>query len=188
MNKPDYLKDAQETNVVGQVTTKHYIPCPQCSDLESFSVGHLLDRSTSFGPWYCDKCGHSIIGWVEVVAKGETPKVSIKPGKDRKVSTRDVLRIAGTEIYMVVEGMNFVNTKGDLSNTDENKRYLYEEHTCPTNVTKNEHRFVTSWGKNLNDDPHGMFEFVASLLGENDEAADEVIQADLAARNAAKTR
>ena len=47
------------------------------------------------------------------------------------------------------------------SEEDEETLYFYEEHTCPTNITKDIEEIVDLTTERL--DQHGMFEYIGSL-------------------------
>jgi hypothetical protein len=67
----------------------------------------------------------------------------------------------------VIEGMYF-NGEFDI----DNKRYFYEEHTCPTNY------LGVEMVVDLNDgdtDPHGIFEFVGAIPYVDLENVDDVL-------------
>jgi ribosomal protein L37AE/L43A len=41
--------------------TREYIVCPFCGK-DELRIDHIVLPGTTFGPWYCDKCGHCYQG------------------------------------------------------------------------------------------------------------------------------
>ncbi len=131
------------------VETKHFINCPHCGS-KSNQVSHLFNdgkQHTTFGPWYCDECGNAYKG--KVIGKN----VYIEKTDGKKDKCLTMLR--KDNALIIFEDMYF-NGELDL----ENKKYFYEEHTCPTNYLK------VDMVVDLNDgdkDPHGIFEFITTI-------------------------
>lgn len=124
------------------------LACPYC-DGDTFPVGHLSDGAP-FGPWYCDKCGGSFAG---KRVKGMAFELQLRA--ERKVKTIDVLVLPPMTlpVYFVVEGMRF-----ELEGREEDdQRFFYEEHSCPTNWLQPEMVYYDG-----NADPHGLIKFVSS--------------------------
>lgn len=133
-----------------------YIACPACGT-GRHGVSHLvaLGRVT-FGPWYCDACGHGFTG--EVV---DAHTVVTRPHGDRKVPTLVTLELppqAGP-VRFLVEGMRFVPADGsdDGEDHDAQDAYFYEEHTCPSNWLG-----VDVVAPDGDPDPHGLFRWVST--------------------------
>ena len=132
------------------VTTQKLFACPECGSLEH-SCDHLK-AGQSFGPWYCDKCGCSILG--TVTESG----ADIRIHKDRKANSLVLLRlnVPGTEdkpVHIVVKGFAF-HKKGETPEFDgDGTRYFYDEGTCPWNYL----RLPIKEGDDI--DPHGLFVF-----------------------------
>lgn len=131
--------------------TKHYVCCPHCGHSKT-SVDHLFNEDhlsgRSFGPWYCDECGLSYSGKVV----GNEVFVQKEPGR-KDIST---VFLKHGNVLLAVEGMYF---DGDLN--QEEARFFYNEHTCPTNFLKDviEVYDISDWSV----DPHGIFEFVGAI-------------------------
>lgn len=141
-----------------------YIKCPFCGDQSSFSITHLLEGDTTFGPWYCDECGQSIRGEVK------SGSVEIEKHTAVKIDTLDLLCIPPRDkpVYFVVAGSKISprdNRDEELGHT----KFFYEEHTCPTNWLGEVLEVVDRGDR----DPHGLFEYMGSIDREgasNDEA------------------
>jgi hypothetical protein len=130
------------------------IACPNCGE-PAGTVDHILDKSgpTSFGPWYCDECGRGYNG--SLLANGE---IEVHLDDKTKVDTLDhlVLMPQDKPVHFLVKGMVFVDGDGNRG-TDDNKRFFYEEHSCPTNYIGVEVISVDG-----DSDPHGLFKYVAT--------------------------
>lgn len=140
-------------NATIHVETKRYIRCTECNH-PSYSWGHLKPGQT-FGPWYCDECGHAIRG----VATAHGADIESAP--DRKIRTLVLLRLYdqlndGMYVHIVVEGMTFVKP-GEEPNF-EHDEYHYNERTCPWNYL----RLPIKAGDD--SDPHGVFVHQETIL------------------------
>jgi len=142
----------QEVNIISK--TKQYVACPHCGD-DTHSISHLLGENTTFGSWYCDSCGHSFGG------KIENGRVFIK--KEDKTKYKNFVILRHDKVILVVEGMHF-----EPKINYDTQRYLYDEHTCPTNYMK--HVKIVMDLETLDTDPHGIFEYVTTIpyVDEND--------------------
>ncbi len=131
------------------IETKQYVLCPHCEQSQS-QIDHLFNgdgRDVTWGPWYCDECGCAYKG----VVKGTDVFVE----KSDKRKDKCLVFLKNNNVLLVVEDMYF---DGELD--VENKRYFYEEHTCPTNY------LGVEMVVDLNDghtDPHGIFEFAGVI-------------------------
>lgn len=137
-----------------RIRTKQFILCPGCGKGES-SIQHLLDdsqRETFEGEWYCDECGCSY----KFKISEEGVFAEVNPLKWKKPALALLrLRPTGT-VYAVVEDSIY-----DYAPDGGNRSYYYEEHTCPTNVLSNIEYLIDG----DNNDPHGIWEFVALIEG-----------------------
>lgn len=146
-----------------------YLVCPSCGHDKGFICTHLREEAISkktsrrFGPWYCDQCGNSINGMVQVDGSVLTePRTSTK--EDRAVLL--VLPVSEDEnLYLVVKGMSFIDEKKPetVEEARGHKRYFYEEHTCPTNYFHNTLVVISDTKRGACDDPHGVFDYVADI-------------------------
>lgn len=130
------------------VTTTHAV-CQHCGERLG-AVDHL-GHGRAWGPWYCDTCGGASRG----VVGGAVERVE----DQRKVSTLALLRLdtATGPFWFIVEGMRFTHSR-PLVSEQEDDRFFYEEHSCPTNWLKPlmvAHRGDT--------DPHGVIQFVRAV-------------------------
>lgn len=133
--------------------TKQYIVCPYCGCDHTFSVSHLLElnEQKTFGHWYCDKCGKSVMGTVF-----EDGSVEIEKTDQTREECHVLLELEPQErsVFLVAKGM-FFNGKID----PENKKYYYEEHTCPINYFKDVEVVMVE----EDSDPHGLFRYKGSI-------------------------
>ena len=95
--------------------------------------------------WVCDNCGAQMN--LEFSAGG-TEVVQTPTGR-RCERTLALLRVVGAPHVMLIH--QGVAWDGDLDSSD----YYYNEHTCPTNITRTEAVIA-----NGDTDPHGIFELV----------------------------
>ena len=154
-----------KVELVQKVT--HYIPCPFCGDQSSFSITHLLGEDTTFGPWFCDQCGHSIRGQVQ------SGSVEVTKHTEVKTDTLDLLCIPPHDkpIYFAVDGFKTSSPKvlESADEVSEHTRYYYEEHTCPTNWLGRVLEILADG----EIDPHGLAEYKGSIAREGAEDDNE---------------
>ncbi len=130
------------------ITAKLFINCPACSAVGS-AVDHLFKMApTTWGPWYCDTCHAGFRGtvnadgtlYVELTGERQVPqqvRVEIPPQTETITLT--------------------LETRYPPDFTDENVRYLIEEHSCPSNHL----RAVGGVWLGDDADPHGLIRFVS---------------------------
>ncbi|MDU7377877.1 MAG: hypothetical protein E7L09_05825 [Enterobacteriaceae bacterium] len=138
-----------------EITTlsEQFFHCPEC-DSPEFSFDHLSTGS-SFGPWYCDKCGCGIVG--EIILGG----VEIHIHSDRKAKTLVLLKLdkeIDTPVHIVVEGMIFYPRNSKPIINQEHESYFYNEHTCPWNYLR------VSIKDGDETDPHGIFRHQETVI------------------------
>ena len=63
-------------------------------------------------------------------------------------------------VYFVVEGLGIHDNDPNATDLQEQRRYFYEEHTCPTNFVGGE---VVALYEDGDRDPHGVFRFVRAV-------------------------
>lgn len=130
------------------IHVRHFA-CPNGCD-HRFGIEHLFGRSTTAGPWYCDDCGQ---GW-NIAIDGEQVSVE-KADVRRKCFVTLEIPPQSESIFFKVRGMLWAPTITE--ETVEQKRYYYEEHTCPTNWLSE----VEEIKIGEDTDPHGLAQFVA---------------------------
>lgn len=136
---------------------KPHIVCPHCGDGDGFECEHILSGELrKFGPWHCDKCGHSITGQMT------TDGLEIEKSAERMIDTADllVLRPQDKPVYFIVKGMRFEGVqwpRDEERDENDSNQFFYEEHSCPTNWFRPTTVYVGG-----DDDPHGLIEFVAT--------------------------
>jgi hypothetical protein len=143
------------------IYTKRFFRCDCGPRGEEFALEHLLSgdfatMTSTAGPWYCDACGDS---WNIEFSRGEIIKISKSSEKITRHAVLLRLRYDPTNdgpIHVLVRG-NYYSHLDQEGTLEEQVRYRYEEHDCPTNIfSAAEIVFV---GKD--DDLHGLFEVVA---------------------------
>lgn len=141
---------------------RYWAKCPSCAE-GRFELTHLVNAralraSNSFGPWYCRGCGQGVAG--EISPSGDA--VELKVLEERVEEFYDLLKLEpqAKPVYFVVRASRALNSKCDL-------RYLYEEHSCPTNHIHCE--LIVHDG---DSDPHGLFKYVTSVTLPQDHKAD----------------
>ena len=132
---------------------------------KSWTLDHLWQGrpSTSWGPWYCDKCLRSYHGDV----LGE--ETTIKATKNAVIHGTSLLRLSPLDapLHVLVKSNSFSGWD-DSKNPD--MTFLYEEHQCPQNIMHD----VCDVFLGANQDPHGLFEW----LGFAPEPYDQTPEAD----------
>lgn len=128
--------------------TKTWVVCPKC-DSNVSTIDHLIGgRDTSWGPWYCDKCGQGVTGEIK---NGE-----IIVNDDNKHS----LELVVTLLYR--DGLVFFVEGNYYSMWDEDERYdlryLYEEQQCPQNFLGKVFKVYDIEEDDI--DPHGLFKYI----------------------------
>lgn len=131
--------------------TKTFMICPHCGAHTNSSVDRL-ESGQSFGPWYCDECGGGYKGNANGAAT-EVQKVSSRFSK-----TLDLLMLEPHDkpIYFVLTGKCY---HANPSDEEDEKRYFYEEHSCPTNWIGD----TVMISVDGDTDPHGFLKFVRSI-------------------------
>jgi ribosomal protein L37AE/L43A len=153
------LREAERFTGAVTAITKHHVVCPACQK-PSGTLDHLKQNTETL--WYCDECG---VRYKLVLKDG---RVEVTATADRTEKRLVVLKREG--FYLIVEGLVFIGADAPDAG-EHNHAYFYNEHTCPTNylkrvkavVEKSEGRIMC-----LDPDPHGCFEYVATLPWDND--------------------
>jgi hypothetical protein len=141
------------------VYTKRFFRCLACGEGE-MSIEHVVDREgVSWGPWFCRQCGEGHRGTTTDGA------FSVQRTNTSHKKTAVLLRLEpdpGT-VYLVVEGMML--GEGDVPKSpwyDDDNKYYYEEHTCPTNYLRSANDILQVLPEEKSADPHGIFTYVAT--------------------------
>lgn len=153
-----------------QTETRQYFTCTACGDKarRKFYVDHLIAQAAadntniSFGPWDCTRCG---IGYAGVVSpEGELIVDAVRKGtgfRDCFVLLRYAASTRNDPLHVILQTSH---ASDDLAMEavepgSSSIGYYYDEHTCPTNWTREIHTIVAG----QDSDPHGVFEFVAAM-------------------------
>jgi transcription elongation factor Elf1 len=126
--------------------TIFYSVCPNCNKKGS-SINHLIKENIET-KWFCDNCG------IQYNLKIENGKMFTSKTDNYKIKTLVMLK--NNNIALIVEGMCFYENKGCCDDD-----YFYNEHTCPVNYMRNVKMVIDL--KNLDNDPHGIFEYVTTV-------------------------
>ena len=131
---------------------KTYFEC--CG--KEFEFTHLLGSEATFGPWYCEKCGEAYKGMKE---NGEWMVRSIPEKKSTPGFSLVQIKPQVEPIWIVVPSLKHPN------DSDEGRRYYFEEYTCPVNVLNSAEDVAL--GDHV--DPHDLFTFIAFRCGNHDD-------------------
>jgi len=128
--------------------TKTYMICQHCGFHTNASIDHL-EAGQEVGPWYCEDCGCGF----KVIANG-VDSVAIKTD-DKFVKTFDLLVLDPQlkPVYFVMSGKAYMDIDEDQ------RRYYYEEHSCPTNWIGDAEMIAIDG----NTDPHGILRYIRSV-------------------------
>jgi ribosomal protein L37AE/L43A len=141
-----------------RTSTRIHVHCPNCGE-EDIRVDHLFGdkhRPVSFGPWSCKHCGRSYQGRV---LEGNAVEVAVRDEQDIPTLSLLVLKPEDAPVFFVVKGSRSVNPNRPSDRDEhESNRFLYEEHSCPTNFIRCEAIIADS-----DSDPHGVFEYVRTV-------------------------
>ena len=145
--------------------TNRFIKCanPNC-DYE-FQVDHLLtgNHGTKWN-WSCEDCGfeNEINAILNKANQIVDLNATINTQNPRTVPIYVLLAYHKKEehFFLVVEDKAYDH---DGKGHDLDKSYYYNEHTCPTNWMGGSVIRLLD-GKEGDDDPHGIFQFVAAKL------------------------
>ena len=144
------LKPAWETPETG-VETKHFFLCPECKKHQHF-YGHLLGQKIDrmYGTWFCHAdCG---LGVELHLTVDDVLTVRPRPDMPRWVKSLALLR--RDDIFLVVAHSSFSD-----NNSEEQTRYHFDQHNCPTNYCRATQAILIP---PCDNDPHGLFQYVAS--------------------------
>lgn len=161
--------------------TKHYAQCPHCDDNTGDTIDHLLQqleagKTVKAGPWSCGNCGLPY----EVVSENGALTIRKSEAKyaSKTIKTWDLLELTtqeGKRVRLLLNQKRW-ERNGEVicpQEVEDHKEYYYNEHTCPTNWTGSIFAVI----EEDDEDPHGVFQFVASV------DQDKAIYKDVDARN-----
>lgn len=131
-----------------ETETKHYFLCPECGKYRH-SYGHLLDgKEQRWGTWFCGNCGLGVD--VHVTAEG---KLTVKQRPEVPRFLNQLVLLRRGNLFLVVKHRHAEDT------TEDQVRYYFDEHTCPTNYFRDTQVIIQLPD---NADPHGLFSYVCS--------------------------
>jgi hypothetical protein len=132
----------------------------QCAECGSDSWKFHMELHATAHPyqWVCDTCGTEM----QLVFSDNGTAVSQVSTGRRCNRTLCLFTFANVErLCVIADGIRW-----DF-NTDEDQRYYYEEHTCPTNLLRCEEIFFNGEG-----DPHGILTLVKEIVVSGPNAVD----------------
>src|SRR6266481_2059156 len=138
-------------SMIVQAKVQLHIPCPSCVEGKWRADQLNIGQSTL---WACQNChnGASIKrindSDFEVISNGR---------KDTPVMVT-LQSVTEPRITLKLNTWKYWHSQADsLEDYREHERYFYDEHTCPTNWTRNIVEIIFKGDR----DPHGVFEFVS---------------------------
>jgi hypothetical protein len=137
--------------MIVQAKVQLHIPCPSCTEgkwrADQISVGF----STR---WACQECHYE----ADVKRVSENDFEVTPTGRKETPVVVTLQSVTEPKITLKLNTWKYAHSQ-DESPEDyrEHERYFYDEHTCPTNWT----REIVEVIFNSNHDPHGVFEFVS---------------------------
>lgn len=132
---------------------KQVFDCPVCGK-HQFSVGHVLDKDRDFMRWNCDVCGSAIRFRIEagqVIFEQADPEWKRIPCAV-ELACGDYLFILKTQCL----------ERETPEERDEGHRYLFNEHSCPTNFADEINAIVHPGTGDT--DPHGALAYRRTIL------------------------
>jgi hypothetical protein len=142
------------------IVSKTFVVCPACNEEARYPIntaGGHLEGSFTTKPT-CDKCGVKSSYEMTLVNGVLTCEKVTQLGVEQK-KCLSLLRYnkEGSMLYVVVMNWTYKHCEFDLD-----REYHYNEGTCPTNWLG-----VTMIVEDGDPDPHGVFQFVRSVLIED---------------------
>jgi hypothetical protein len=137
--------------------TSRYYECPTCTEEHDADAvfEHYLGRE--MGPWSCDGCGDA---WYVTAHEDGTMTLrkDERPDRERWERAFVVLEIPPHDkpIRLLLDTHTHVGPGFD----DSSRTYFYDEHTCPTNWTRDIAELVIDG----DSDPHGFARYVGAYL------------------------
>jgi len=149
-----------EANLIEKKLT--YIQCPECGDHDSHCISDV-ERDTSFGAWYCARCGTGIMG--SISSRGV---VDICEVPERRDPTFVLLRLDSQDapVFLIVQGSDTVDlaTGKTRAESDEDDAFLYSDevfynYDCPPSIALQK---VIAVIKNGDPVSQGLLQYVAT--------------------------
>ncbi len=137
--------------MIVQAHVQLHVPCPGCLDKHHRADQLTIGQSTR---WSCDTC-HTEFNIKRV---SESDFETGMTGRKETPITVTLQSITEPKITLKLNTWKYAHSQND-SEEDfrENSRYFYDEHTCPTNWTRD----IVQIEFKGDRDPHGVFEFVS---------------------------
>ena len=142
--------------IQANINTKHFLVCPNCGE-DISSVDHLPNRFQ--GRWSCSSCDKSFN--FEFTRVDDCIVIMLEEAKEHAKKVLITLRSDAKPITLKVQGRVYSDRNGNFDSEEEqieDKRYYYDEHTCPINYLDQVVKIIDGNG---DDDPHGVFKFVS---------------------------
>jgi hypothetical protein len=140
--------------VIVQAKSKSFVPCPSCCMCSSFRVDHLPVSQTITYVWTCNECHQR----VSIKRVSENDFEALAMGVKETPVTVTLRSITTPPITLKLNTWKYAHSQGlSQEEYESDKRYFYNEHTCPTNWIREVEEIEFEGDR----DPHGVFEFVS---------------------------
>jgi hypothetical protein len=145
--------------MVVQAKTQLYVPCPGCIEGSSRADHLVIGFKTT---WSCSKCQANF----KIERVSEFDFETSLTGWTNTPVTITLQSITEPKITVKVNAWKYSHSQNDTPEEyAEDSRYYYDEHTCPTNWTRDIVQIEFEGDK----DPHGVFKFVSAEDGHLDD-------------------
>jgi len=141
--------------MIVQAKVQLHIPCPSCVE-GGWRADHLtIGFSTT---WSCQECHNE----ANIKRVSESDFEVTPNGRKETPVVVTLQSITEPKITLKLNAWKYAHSQGDSQEDYEsNQRYFYDEHTCPTNWTREIVEIIFEG----DHDPHGVFEFVSVVDG-----------------------
>lgn len=135
-----------------QAKTKLFVSCPSC--LEGSTRADHLNIGQLAGPWSCESCRE----YYTIVRINESDFELTPTGKYQTPITVTLQSDTVPPITLKLNTWKYGHSQNDTPEEFfRHSEYYYNEHTCPTNWTREIKQIIFEGDK----DPHGVFKFVS---------------------------
>lgn len=137
--------------MIVQAKVRLFIPCPSCLKgswrADQLSIGQVTS-------WCCDECHTQS----QITRTDLNEFETIPTGKKETPVTVTLRSVTTPPITVKLNTWKYAHSQDDSpEDYIEHERYFYNEHTCPTNWTRQIEQIEFEGDR----DPHGVFEFVS---------------------------
>lgn len=137
--------------MIVQAKVQLHIPCPSCLDGKWRADQLAIGQSTV---WSCQECHNE----ASIKRINENDFETTSRGRKDTPVTVTLQSITEPRITLKLNTWKYAHSQNDsLEDYESHQRYFYDEHTCPTNWTRDIVEIIFQ----SDHDPHGVFEFVS---------------------------